>query len=67
MMPEGVFLKAITQLGIIFAVLSIGSPASLALYNREGEIKPNKVERELQNYRMKGGEQAKAFYFNRGL
>lgn len=48
-------------------VLSVGMPASLAMYNREGSIYPSKVEKELQNYKMQDGKKPKELYFNRGL
>lgn len=45
-MLGGILTRSVSELAIIAAVLSIGMPASIAAFHREGKIAPKSVEKE---------------------
>jgi hypothetical protein len=72
-MPKNKMIRGITEVGLLTAMLSIGLPASIAMFAGKGSIRAANVEKslleELAQSKGVSAEECKPYYFyyNRGM
>ena len=65
--PKNKLLRGVSEVGILATILTLGLPASIAMFAQRGSIKARDLEKEFKETNLANGRKPYVYYFNRGL
>ena len=65
--PKNRILRSVSEVGILAGILTLGLPASIAMFAHRGSIKAKDTEKEFRDTTLANGRKPYVYYFNRGL